>query len=155
MPFVNEISGRITYIGGNMSDILQQYSKEVMEHFTHPRNIGEIKDADGVATVGNPRCGDVMKLFIKVRSKKENGKNVDYIEDVKVQTLGCGAAIAASSMATEMIKGKSLDKAENLTNEVVAKALGGLPPQKIHCSVLARQGIQQAIEDYRNKKKIK
>ena len=136
-----------------MSNILQEYSKEVMDHFTHPRNIGEIKNPDGTGMVGNPRCGDVMKLYIKVGKREINGKNEEYIEDVKVQTLGCGAAIASASMATEMIMGKSLEKAEDLTNEVVAKALGGLPKQKIHCSVLARQGIQKALEDYRNKKK--
>lgn len=135
-----------------MSDIMQEYSKEVMDHFMHPRNIGVIENADGVGEVGNPRCGDVMKIFIKVKTKKEKGKTIEYIDDVKVQTLGCGAAIASASMATEMIKGKSLDEAENLTNEIVAKALGGLPKQKIHCSVLARQGIQKAIEDYRSKK---
>jgi nitrogen fixation NifU-like protein len=138
--------------GVTMSDILQEYSKELMDHFSHPRNIGTIEGPSGVGEVGNPRCGDVMKLFIKVKTKKENGKDVEYIDDVKVQTLGCGAAIASASMATEMIKGKKLEEAENLTNEVVAKALGGLPKQKIHCSVLARQGIQKAIEDYRNKK---
>lgn len=135
-----------------MSDILQEYSKEVMDHFTHPRNIGSIENPSGVGEVGNPRCGDVMKLFIKVKTKKEDGKDVEYIDDVKVQTLGCGAAIASASMATEMIKGKKLEEAENLTNDLVANALGGLPKQKIHCSVLARQGIQKAIEDYRNKK---
>lgn len=135
-----------------MSDILQEYSKEVMDHFTHPRNIGSIENPSGVGEVGNPRCGDVMKLFIKVKTKKEDGKDVEYIDDVKVQTLGCGAAIASASIATEMIKGKKLEEAENLTNDLVANALGGLPKQKIHCSVLARQGIQKAIEDYRNKK---
>jgi len=136
-----------------MSDIMQEYSKTVMDHFTHPRNIGEIKDPDGVGEVGNPRCGDVMKIYLKIKTKKEKGKDVEYIEDVKVQTLGCGAAIASSSMVSEMIKGKSLYKAENITNEVVSRALGGLPKQKIHCSVLARQGIQKAIENYRSKKK--
>lgn len=128
-------------------DLFQQYSEEVMEHFMHPKNIGEIKNADGVGLVGNPKCGDVMKLFIKVG--KKDGK--EYIEDVKVQTLGCGAAIASSSMATEMIKGKSLDRALELTNEAVSRALGGLPAPKVHCSVLAKQGIQKAIEDYRKK----
>jgi len=136
-----------------MSDILQEYSKTVMDHFTHPRNMGEIKNPDGVGVVGNPRCGDVMKLYIKVKTKKEKGKDIEYIDDVKVQTLGCGAAIASSSMATEMIKGKTLEKAKELTNEAVAEALGGVPEQKIHCSILAKQGIAKAIEDYESKKK--
>ena len=133
-------------------NILQEYSKELMEHFTHPRNIGEIKNPDGVGEVGNPRCGDVMKLYIKVGKRKKGKINEEFVEDIKVQTLGCGAAIASSSMATELIKGKSLTKAKELTNEAVAKALGGLPPQKVHCSILARQGIHNAIEDYESKK---
>lgn len=149
-------------------DIFQQYSKEVMEHFMHPRNIGVIENADGVGTVGNPRCGDVMKLYIKIgrrpilnretkehknirTEKHKNRETEEYIKDVKVQTLGCGAAIASASMATEMVKGKSLAKALEITNQAVAKALGGLPPMKVHCSVLARQGIQKAIEDYCSK----
>ena len=142
-------------------DLFKQYTKEVMEHFLHPKNIGEIKNADGIGEVGNPRCGDVMRLYIKIgkrpilnnkTSKHLNIKQEEYIKDVKVQTLGCGAAIATSSMATEMVKGKSLDKAMEITNEAVAKALGGLPPVKIHCSVLAKQGIHKAIEDYKSRK---
>lgn len=136
-----------------MSNILQEYSKEVMDHFLHPRNIGKIKNADGVGEVGNRRCGDVMKIYIKVKTKKEKGKNIKYIDDVKVQTLGCGAAIASASMTTEMIKGKSLEEALKVTNDKIARALGGLPRQKIHCSVLAREGIIKAIEDYQRKNK--
>jgi len=156
-------------------DLFKQYTKEVMEHFMHPKNIGVIENADGVGEVGNPRCGDVMKLYIKIgkrpisanrqshiagRKEKNDKRSAisdkqyeEFIEDVKVQTLGCGAAIATSSMATEMIKGKSLEKALEITNAAVAKALGGLPPVKMHCSVLAKEGIKKAIEDYQSKKK--
>jgi nitrogen fixation NifU-like protein len=123
------------------------YSQKVMEHFQHPRNVGEISDADGVGEVGNPVCGDLMKVFIKV----DNG----IITDVKVLTFGCAAAIATSSMATEMIKGKTVDEALKLTNRAVAEALEGLPPVKMHCSVLAEQGIKSAIEDYRRKQQEK
>lgn len=136
-------------------NLFKQYTEEVMDHFMHPRNIGTIENPSGVGMVGNPKCGDVMKLFIKVGNKKEKGKNVEYIEDVKVQTLGCGAAIATSSMATEMIKGRTLDKALEITNEAVTKALGGLPAVKTHCSVLAKQGIEKAIHDYQSKKSKK
>jgi nitrogen fixation NifU-like protein len=135
-----------------MSDQFDLYNKKVMQHFTNPKNMGSIKNPDGVGLVGNPKCGDVMKIFIKVKSKDEKGKNIEYIDDIKVQTLGCGAAIATSSMASEMVKGKSLDEALKLSNAQVAKALGGLPPVKMHCSVLAEQGIAKAIEDYRKKK---
>lgn len=117
-----------------------EYSPKVMDHFMNPRNVGEIKDANGVGEVGNARCGDIMKMFIKV----ENG----IIEDVKFQTFGCGSAIATSSMATELIKGKPLDEALKLTNQAVVEALDGLPPVKIHCSVLAEQAIKAAIADY-------
>ena len=134
-------------------DILQEYSKTVMDHFMHPRNMGEIKNADGIGEVGNPRCGDVMKLYIKVDKRKKGSKEEEYIKDVKVQTLGCGAAIAAASMASEMIKGESIERALKLTNQEVAKALGGVPQQKIHCSILAKEGVQKAIEDYKNNKK--
>lgn len=130
-----------------MTDIKSLYSEKVLEHFHHPRNMGEMKEADGVGTVGNPVCGDVMRFFIKV-GKKE-GK--EYIEDVKFQTLGCGAAIATSSMATEMIKGQPLQQAEELTNKAITEALGGLPTAKIHCSVLAADAVRKAIKDYRKK----
>lgn len=119
------------------------YSEEVMEHFSNPRNVGTIPDADGVGTEGNPVCGDLMKIFIKVK---------DYrIEDIKFQTFGCGAAIATSSMATELVKGKTLDEAMELTNQAVAQALGGLPGNKMHCSNLAADAIHAAIKDYMEK----
>ncbi len=125
------------------------YSEKVLDHFYHPRNMGEIKDPDGIGTVGNPVCGDVMRLFIKVG--KKDGE--EYIEDVKFQTLGCGAAIATSSIATELIKGKPLRKALELTNQAITEALGGLPPVKRHCSVLAADAVKKAIADYESKKK--
>jgi len=116
------------------------YSEKVMDHFIHPRNVGEIADADGVGTVGNAKCGDIMQMFIKVDN--------DIITDVKFKTFGCGAAIATSSMATELIKGKKIDEALKLTNQAVVEALEGLPPIKIHCSVLAEEAIKSAIIDY-------
>lgn len=116
------------------------YSDKVMDHFTNPRNVGEIEDADGIGEVGNAKCGDIMKMYIKV------DKNI--ITDVKFKTFGCGAAVATSSMATEMIKGKSIDDALKLTNQAVVEALEGLPPVKIHCSVLAEQAMKGAIADY-------
>lgn len=119
------------------------YSEKVMDHFSNPRNVGEIENASGTGTVGNAKCGDIMKMDIKV----ENG----IIVDVKFKTFGCGAAIATSSMATEMVKGKSIDEALQLTNKAVAEALDGLPPVKMHCSMLAEQAIHAAIEDYRKK----
>ena len=119
------------------------YSEKVMDHFSNPRNMGEIEDADGVGTVGNPTCGDIMKLYIKV--------NNDTIEDVKFKTFGCGAAIATSSMVTELVKGKNLDEAEKISNNTVAEALDGLPPVKMHCSNLAADALHAAIEDYRKK----
>lgn len=115
--------------------------------------MGEIKDASGVATVGNPVCGDIMRMFIKIGKRTDKqGKSEEFIEDAKFQTLGCGAAIATSSMATEMIIGKSLDEALTLSNKAVAEALGGLPPVKMHCSVLAEEAISKAIENYKQKK---
>lgn len=126
----------------------QLYSKKVMEHFKNPKNMGVIKDADGVATVGNPVCGDVMKFYIKVGVKS----NVEYLKDVKFQTLGCGAAIATSSMITTLVRGQPLEKAEKVTKQVIAEALGGLPPVKMHCSVLADEGLKKAIKNYRLKK---
>ena len=118
-----------------------QYSEKVLDHFTHPRNVGEIEDANGVGEVGNAKCGDIMKIYLKV---SDDG----IIEDVKFKTFGCGAAIATSSMATEMVKGKTLEEALKLTNKAVAEALDGLPPVKVHCSVLAEQAIKQALADY-------
>ena len=119
------------------------YSEKVMDHFSNPRNVGEIEDASGTGTVGNAKCGDIMKMDIKV----ENG----IIVDVKFKTFGCGAAMATSSLATEMVKGKSIDEALQLTNKAVAEALDGLPPVKMHCSMLAEQAIHAAIDDYRKK----
>jgi len=116
------------------------YSDKVMDHFMHPRNVGEIENPDGVGKVGNPICGDIMEMQIKVKD--------DIITDVKFKTFGCGAAIATSSMATEIIKGKTIDEALTLTNKVVAEALGGLPAVKLHCSVLAEDAVKAAINDY-------
>jgi len=123
------------------------YSEKVMEHFSNPRNVGEIADADGVGNVGNPKCGDVMKIFIKVED--------DHLKDIKFKTFGCGAAIATSSMVTEMAKGKSLDEALEISNKTVAEALDGLPPQKMHCSNLAADALHEAIGDYRQKQGAK
>jgi nitrogen fixation NifU-like protein len=119
------------------------YSEKVMDHFTNPRNVGELPDADGVGEVGNARCGDIMKLWIKV----EDGR----ISDVKFKTFGCGAAIATSSIVTELAKGKTLDEAEQISNRAVAEALDGLPPIKMHCSNLAADALREAITDYRKK----
>ena len=120
------------------------YSKTVMDHFMNPRNVGEIEDPDGVGEVGNPVCGDIMKIFLKIEN--------NTIVDAKFKTFGCGAAIASSSMATELIRGKSLEEAWEVTNKAVAEALEGLPPIKMHCSVLAEEGIHKAINDYRVRK---
>ena len=119
------------------------YSEKVMEHFRNPRNVGEIENADGVGKVGNPVCGDIMELSIKV----ENG----VIEDAKFRTFGCGAAIATSSMVTELVKGKTIEQALEISNKAVAEALGGLPSIKMHCSVLAEQALRAAIQDYMEK----
>ena len=121
------------------------YSEKVMEHFRDPRNVGEIPDADGVGKVGNPVCGDIMELSLKV----EDG----VIKDAKFRTFGCGAAIATSSMVTELVKGKTIEEALEISNKAVAEALGGLPPVKMHCSVLAEQALRSAIEDYRQRQK--
>lgn len=121
------------------------YSDDVMDHFRNPRNVGFIEDADGVGKVGNPVCGDIMELTIKV----EDG----IIEDAKFRTFGCGAAIATSSMVTELVKGKTIEEALEISNKAVVEALGGLPPVKLHCSVLAEQALKSAIEDYRQKQK--
>ena len=118
------------------------YSDKVLDHFQNPRNVGEIPDANGVGEVGNAKCGDIMKIYLKVED--------NIIKDVKFKTFGCGSAIASSSMATEMIKGKTLDEAWELSNKAVAEALDGLPPVKMHCSVLAEEAIHKAINDYRS-----
>ena len=122
------------------------YSEKVMDHFMHPRNVGTIDDADGVGEVGNAKCGDIMKIYLKIEN--------DIIEDVKFETFGCGSAIASSSMATEMIKGKSIHEALELTNKAVAEALDGLPAHKMHCSVLAEEAIKNALKDYFDKNGI-
>ena len=122
---------------------MEKYTEKVMEHFQNPRNVGEIPDADGVGTVGNPSCGDIMKLFIKVKEGK--------IVDAKFKTFGCGAAIATSSMVTELVIGKTIDEALKISKATVAEALDGLPPQKMHCSNLAADALKAAIEEYQNK----
>lgn len=124
------------------------YSEKVMDHFTNPRNVGEVENASGVGEVGNPTCGDIMRISIKVN---DNG----IIEDVKFKTFGCGAAVATSSMVTEMVKGKNLDEALQITNKAVAEELGGLPANKMHCSNLAADALHKAIEDYKNKMEAK
>jgi len=121
-----------------MSDL--NYSEKVMDHFTHPRNVGEIPGASGVGTVGNPICGDVMRMYLKIAN--------DIIVDAKFKTFGCGAAIATSSMVTEMVKGKTIEEALSISNKAVAEALGGLPPVKMHCSVLAEEALRSALKDY-------
>lgn len=122
------------------------YSEKVMDHFRNPRNVGVIEDADGIGEVGNAVCGDIMKIYLKINSD-------EVIEDVKFETFGCGSAIASSSMATQMIKGKPVSEALNLTNQAVTEALDGLPPHKIHCSVLAEEAIKKAVDDYYENKK--
>lgn len=121
------------------------YTEKVMEHFTNPRNVGEIENADGVGEVGNMKCGDIMRIYISVNDQ-------DIIEDVKFRTFGCGAAIATSSVVTEMVKGKTLDEALQITNKKVAEELGGLPENKIHCSNLAADALHKAIENFKNKR---
>ena len=122
------------------------YSEKIMDHFQNPRNVGEIENADGVGQAGNPKCGDIMKISIKVQN--------NVITDIKFKTFGCASAIASSSMATELVKGKTVDEAWELTNKAVAEALDGLPPVKMHCSVLAEEAIHKAINDYRVKNGI-
>lgn len=121
------------------------YSEKVMDHFANPRNVGEIENPDGVGQVGNPSCGDIMRITLRIEN--------NVIVNAKFKTFGCGAAVASSSIATEMIIGKTVDEALKLTNRAVMEALGGLPPVKIHCSVLAEQAVQAAIDDYRSKQK--
>lgn len=123
------------------------YSEKVMDHFTNPRNVGKIEDANGIGEVGNAKCGDIMKIYLKVN---DDG----IIEDVKFNTFGCASAIASSSMATEMIKGRHIDEALELTNKAVVEALDGLPPVKIHCSVLAEEAVKSAVKDYYDRKGI-
>lgn len=125
-----------------------QYNQKVIDHFTHPKNVGQIKDADGIGEVGNPMCGDMMKLFIKVGKNK---KGEEIIADIKFLTYGCAAAISTSSMVTEMAMGKTLDEAIKITRADVAESLGGLPDIKMHCSNLAADALKKAIEDYRSK----
>ena len=119
------------------------YSEKVMDHFRNPRNVGVIEDADGVGEVGNAKCGDIMKMYLKIED--------DIVQDVKFETFGCASAVASSSMATELIKGKPLSEVAQLTNKAVAEALDGLPDYKMHCSVLAEEAIQNALEDYKSK----
>ena len=120
-----------------------EYTEQVMDHFMNPRNMGEMENPSGVGTVGNAKCGDIMRIFIKVED--------DVITDVKFKTFGCGAAIATSSKATELVKGKTLDEALTITNKMVMDALGGLPPVKVHCSVLAEEALHAAIQDYKDR----
>ncbi len=122
------------------------YSEKVLDHFSNPRNVGEIENADGVGEVGNAKCGDIMKIYLKIDN--------DIITDVKFKTFGCGAAVATSSMATVMIKGKTVDEALKLTNAAVAEALDGLPPVKMHCSVLAEEAVKAALKDYYNRQGV-
>ena len=121
------------------------YSEKVMDHFLNPRNVGVIEDADGIGEVGNAKCGDIMKIYLKIKD--------GIVEDVKFETFGCGSAIASSSMATELIKGKPLEEVKELTNKAVTEALDGLPAHKLHCSVLAEEAIQNALDDYYSKQK--
>ncbi|MFC1623741.1 Fe-S cluster assembly scaffold protein NifU [Candidatus Omnitrophota bacterium] len=130
-----------------MDGFSSQYSEKVMEHFKNPQNVGDIPDADGIGNVGNAVCGDIMRLYIKVKD--------DKIVDAKFKTFGCGAAIATSSMVTEIVKGKTIEEALKISNRAVAEALGGLPPIKMHCSVLAEEALRSAINDYIEKKKRK
>lgn len=134
-----------------------EYSKEALDHFANPRNVGEIKDPDGVGQVGNMRCGDIMHIFIKVGKRPLKGalegKEEEYIEDIKFKTLGCAAAVASSSMLTELAKGKSIEEAKLISRDDINEALGILPAQKYHCSILSADGLQKAIADYEGKKK--
>lgn len=129
------------------------YSKKVIEHFIHPKNMGRIKNPDGVGVAGNILCGDQMAIYIKIKRKKEKGKNKEIIDDIKFESFGCAAAISTSSVITEMAKGKTLEEALKLDRETVAKELGGLPPIKMHCSNMAAQALHKAIEDYRSRHK--
>ena len=130
-----------------MRDPFSLYSEKVMEHFRNPRNVGEMENPDGIGHVGNPICGDIMELYIKVKN--------EIIVDAKFKTYGCGAAIATSSMVTELVKGKTVDEALKISNRAVAEALGGLPPVKLHCSLLAEEALKSAIDDYFKKQGAK
>ncbi|MDO9548707.1 MAG: Fe-S cluster assembly scaffold protein NifU [Candidatus Marinimicrobia bacterium] len=125
---------------------MEQYSEKVMDHFRNPRNVGDMENPDGIGHVGNPMCGDVMEMYIKIKD--------NVIVDAKFKTFGCGAAIATSSMATELVIGKSIDDAQKITNKVVAEALDGLPPVKMHCSNLAEEALEAAIKDYHEKHRV-
>lgn len=135
---------------------MEQYSEQVMDHFYNPRNMGEISNPDGIGEVGNLRCGDVMYVYIKVGSRESGvgSKTEEYIEDIKFKTLGCAAAIASSSMMTELVKGKTLEEAQKVSRDDINNALGILPKQKYHCSILSAEGIHKAIEDYKSKSSI-
>jgi len=133
--------------GLNGSEVITMYSEKVMDHFTNPRNVGEIENASGVGTVGNAKCGDIMRIFLDI---DDNG----VIQDVKFKTFGCGAAVATSSMATELVKGKTVQEAMKITNKAVMEALDGLPPVKVHCSLLAEEAIHAALWDYAEKNGI-
>lgn len=128
------------------------YNKTLMDHFQNPRNLGSIKNPDGTGEVGNPTCGDIMKIYIKVDT---NDKGEEYLKDIKFETLGCGAAIGTSSMVTDLSKGKTLEEALKINNQAVADGLGGLPPIKMHCSNLAADAMHEAIKNYQNKKEGK
>ena len=130
-----------------MDDFTKYYSPEVLKHAANPRNMGKILNPDGEAIMGNPVCGDVMKFYIKIRKEKQT----DYLKDVKFQTLGCGAAIATASILTTLVKGKKLSEVKKITKMTIIKALGGLPPSKIHCSMLADEVLKKAIQDYYKK----
>ncbi len=127
------------------------YTKKVIDHFKKPHNQGVIEDATVVGESGNPLCGDVMKLYIKIDKKKIKGKETEYIKDIKFETLGCAAAIATSSMITDLVKGKPIDEADKVTKANIADSLGGLPPIKLHCSVLAVEALHEALKEYKNK----
>ena len=131
---------------------MKQYNKKVIELFRNPKNLGKLKNADAVGKVGNPTCGDVMYVYIKIGKKKQGGKEIEYIKDISFQTMGCIAAIATSSMITELAKGKTLEQAKKITNKDVAKSLGNLPPIKMHCSNLAAEALRDAIKNYEKKK---
>ncbi|MBI2630117.1 iron-sulfur cluster assembly scaffold protein [Candidatus Pacearchaeota archaeon] len=132
-----------------------EYNKIVIKHFSHPKNVGEIKNADGIGKVGNPVCGDVMHVYIKIGKKKMKGKEKEFVKDIKFKTMGCAAAIATSSMITAIAKGKSLEDVEKITRNDVAESLGGLPPIKMHCSNLAADALREAIKNYRKKRGVK
>ena len=138
---------------------MEQYTKIAMDHFANPRNVGEIKNADGLGEVGNMRCGDIMHVYIKVAKRSLHGplegEEEEYIKDIKFKTLGCAAAIASSSMLTELAKGKSIEEAKLISKDDVNEALGILPAQKYHCSILSAEGLKRAIDDYENNKSRK